>query len=68
MSRHNADGEDVNGGLPWELAIRGSDYELSILGQDVEASGRTEKALVEAVCSLLLIVALLLSAWVVWSR
>lgn len=54
--------------LPWELEIRGSDYELSALGQDVEASGRMEKALFEAVGSLLLIVALPLGAWVIWSR
>jgi hypothetical protein len=68
MSKRNVRGEDVNGALPWELAIRGSDYELNLLGQNVEASGRMEKALAEAIGSLLLIVALLLGAWVAWSR
>jgi hypothetical protein len=67
MSRHKAGGEDVNSALPWEFEIRGSDYELSVFGQDVEARGRMEKALVEGVGSLLLIVVLLLSVWVIWS-
>jgi hypothetical protein len=68
MSGSNTGGEQLNGSPPWEFEIPGSDYELSALGQDLEASGRMEKALVEAVDSLLLVVALMLGASVVWSR
>jgi hypothetical protein len=68
MSRRNAGGEDVGDAPPWGWEIRDSDYELSALGQDVDASGRVEKALAEAVGSLLLVVALMLGTWVVWSR
>jgi len=49
-----------------QLDVRGSDYELSALGQDMDADGCVEQALVEASRTLLLILASFVGAWIVW--
>ncbi len=50
----------------WQFDVRASDYELSTLGQDIDAGGCVEQVLVEASRTLWLILALFVSSWVVW--
>ena len=49
-----------------QLDVRGSDYELSALGQDFDAEGCVEQVLVAASRTLLLTLASFVGAWTVW--
>lgn len=57
---------DVGALLKRQLEIRGSDYELNALGQDMDVGGCVGQALVEASRTLVLIIASFVSAWIVW--
>ena len=52
--------------LDWQFDVRATDYELSALGQDLDAGGCVERVLVEASRTLLVILALFAVAWIVW--